>query len=202
MAMAVVPTEFCAVVLAAGRSTRMGRDKALLEVDGVPLWRRQRDVLRAAGAVRVHLSARPDQVWTSGVTGFGRIIPDTFPGLGPVGGIFSTLGRPKQPHVAYLAIDMPRMSPAWFVKLAGLCAPGVGVVGRLGRHYEPLAAVYPREMLPLVTAMVAIREYSLQRMVQSAVASGELREIAIEPAEEVWFENWNEPAQADVHWSV
>lgn len=200
--MGAAGVSFCAVVLAGGRSSRMGRDKALLEVDGVPLWRRQRDVLRAAGAVRVHLSARPEQAWTSGVAGFARIISDSFPGLGPVGGIFSTLGRPKQGHVAYLAIDMPRMSPAWFVKLAGLCAPGVGVVGKLGRHYEPLAAIYPREMLPLVTAMIASREYSLQHMVDAAVTSGELKVIAIEPAEKVWFENWNEPAQADVHWSV
>lgn len=196
------PTAFSAVLLAAGRSTRMGRDKALLEVDGQPLWRRQREVLRAAGAVRVHLSARSEQAWTSGVSGFGRIIPDMFPGLGPIGGIFSTLGRPKQPHVAYLAIDLPRMSPAWFIKLAGLCAPGVGVVGKLGRHYEPLAAIYPREMLPLVTGMVAAREYSLQIMVAAALASGDLREISIEPAEEPWFENWNEPEQAAVHWSV
>ena len=42
-----MPT-FSAIVLAAGRSTRMGRDKALLEVEGVPLWQRQRQVLVAA----------------------------------------------------------------------------------------------------------------------------------------------------------
>ncbi|HJR26495.1 MAG TPA: NTP transferase domain-containing protein, partial [Acidimicrobiales bacterium] len=41
---------FTGVVLCGGRSTRMGRDKALLELHGVPMARRVADALTAAGA--------------------------------------------------------------------------------------------------------------------------------------------------------
>ena len=49
------PLEFSAVVLAAGHSTRMGSDKALLEFAGVALWRRQHAMLRQAGAAEISL---------------------------------------------------------------------------------------------------------------------------------------------------
>ena len=60
---------FSAVLLAAGRSTRMGIDKALIEVSGRPLWSRQRDVLADAGAAEIFLSARPEQRWRCGGNG-------------------------------------------------------------------------------------------------------------------------------------
>ena len=62
-----VPRPFSAVVLAAGYSKRMGRDKALLPApaDGVPLWDRQRRVLAEAGAAEIFLSARDGQRWAN-----------------------------------------------------------------------------------------------------------------------------------------
>ena len=52
---------FSAVLLAGGRSTRMGRDKAWLDWHGVPLWRHQLEKLTALQAERVFISCRRDQ---------------------------------------------------------------------------------------------------------------------------------------------
>jgi molybdenum cofactor guanylyltransferase len=192
---AVLP--FSAVVLAAGRSTRMGRDKALLEIDGQPLWRRQRDVLVAAGAAEIFLSARPDQPWVRGIEGFDALLHDAQPDCGPIVGLTAALERATQPHVAVLAIDLPRMTSAWFDRLLRLCGSGVGVVGRRaaaeGGHFEPLAAIYPRELKWPAWEALARGDYGLQRLIATAIGQGLLRTMEIGAAEAVQFENWNEP---------
>lgn len=198
----------------------MGRDKALLETarapggaepGTIPLWQRQGAVLAQAGAEEIFLSARPEQVWVqtamstaAGAVGgaFTALVPDATPDCGPLAGIVAALERAAHPHLAVLAIDLPRMVPAWFALLRPKCAPGVGAVGRrtdpdpaTGKvFYEPLAAFYPRELLPLAGAALARGEYSLQRLLATAVAQGFMRAHDLTTAESALFENWNEPA--------
>ena len=182
---------FSAIVLAAGRSTRMGRDKALLEIDGVPLWQRQREVLVAAGATEVFLSARPDQTWTRHATGFAAVLHDALPECGPLAGITAGIERASRPTLAVLAIDLPEMNAAWFRGLLERAAPSAGVVGRRGEFFEPLAAVYPREIMWLAWEALAKGEYALQRLIARAVKKGLLQERMIAAAEESLFVNWN-----------
>lgn len=182
---------FSAIVLAAGLSQRMGRDKALLEVDGIPLWQRQRDVLAKAGAAEILLSARPDQTWTRGAQGFAAVVHDAMPGCGPMVGLTAGLERAAHPFLAVLAIDLPDMTPEWFRLLLDECTTGCGVVGRRGEMFEPLAAIYPREIMWLAWESLVRAEYSLQKLVAFGVAKGLLREHAITADELVLFANWN-----------
>ena len=206
---------FSAVLLAAGRSTRMGRDKALLAApDGAPLWQHQRDLLARAGAAEIFLSARPEQEWASALApagsspaaaagGFAAVLHDALSVGGPMVGITAALERASHPHVAVLAIDLPRMEPAWFTGLLAGCAPGVGCVGRradgaagdAGNFFEPLAAIYPCELKWLAWETLVRGEFSLQRLLAAAVAQGMMRVRDITAAEAAMFENWNEPAK-------
>jgi len=180
---------FSAVLLAAGRSARMGREKALLPIAGEPLWRRQWRVLEAAGAGEIFLSARPDQDWVPpGVT----VLADAVPGAGPLAGIAAALARCTTSHLLVLAVDLPRMTPAWFAPLAAECTPGRGAVGRRGRFFEPLAAIYPAELSAAAGAALSRGDYALQAFIVAAGERFHVREIA--DAEAPWFENWNEPA--------
>jgi molybdenum cofactor guanylyltransferase len=192
-----MPLVFSAVLLAAGRSTRMGRDKALLPLNGAGvLWQRQLDVLRRAGAAEVFLSARAEQPWAEAAVGagFAGRVHDAVAGAGPLAGIVAAMHRAAHPHVAVLAIDLPRMPPEWFTRLQAVCAPGVGGVGCRGEGFEPLAAIYPRELLPQACAALAAGELSLQRLLRLAVAEERMRVLAVTEAEAPWFENWNERA--------
>jgi len=182
------------VLLAAGHSIRMRRDKALLERDGMPMWRRQRDLLAAAGAAEIFLSARSDQAWAESAEGFAGVVRDASLDSGPLGGIVAALERCGQSHLAVLAVDLPQMTPEWFGALLADCAPGCGVVGRSGKWFEPLAAVYPRELLPLALAALERRELSLQKLLTAAVGLNLLHVREISAAEAPWFTNWNEPA--------
>lgn len=185
---------FSAVVLAGGRSVRMGREKALLDISGEPLWRRQRDVLATAGATELLLSARAEQSWTRDTEGFTALVNDTRADGGPLLGIAAAFERATQPWLAVLAVDLPKMSPLWFEALRRELAPGRGIVGRRDGYFEPLAAIYPMAIRAQADAAVARGEFSLQRLLTEAVALGLLRVREINSAEAAWFENWNEPA--------
>ena len=176
----------------------MGCDKALLDVDGQPLWQRQRDVLARAGATEILLSARPGQPWARAAAGITAVVQDALSDGGPLVGITAGLERATQPHLAVLAIDLPRMTAAWFGELHAMCSPGVGVGGRRGKFFEPLAAIYPRAVMWLAWEAVTRGEFSLQRMIAGAVEQGLLRVREIDEAHAPLFENWNEPASLRV----
>lgn len=170
----------------------MGTDKALVEFEGQPLWRRQYNLLAQAGAAERLLSVRVDQKWPPlEVTR----VTDAAADLGPLAGIAAALAKTRHSHLLVLAVDMPRVPLAWFARLRERCAERIGVVGvREDGAYEPLAAIYPQAILPLVRAAISDRELSLQKLVERAVEEGLLRVQEIPASESAWFENWNEPA--------
>lgn len=86
------------LVLAGGRSSRMGEDKALMRVGGHTLLERSLSVLRAAGAERVAIS---------GTRAGG--IPDRWPEAGPVGGIASAVDGLPDGEWLVIPVDMPRL---------------------------------------------------------------------------------------------
>lgn len=188
-----------AVVLAGGRSRRMGRDKALLEIDGRPAWQRQREVLAAAGAGEIFLSARADQAWTreAGACGFSAVLHDAIAFGGPMVGLTAALERASGTHVAVLAIDLPLMTPGWFATLWAQCAAGVGAVGQRDGFFEPLAAIYPRELIPLAWEALVRGEYALQPLLRQAVEKGMMRGREISAEDRRRFENRNEPFAAE-----
>ena len=96
------------VVLAGGEGRRMGRDKALVEVGGEPLWKRQVRVLEGAGAGRIVLARRAGQTPID----FPDCQLDAFADCGPLAGIHAALGIGGPSHVAVLAVDMPGIDAA------------------------------------------------------------------------------------------
>jgi molybdenum cofactor guanylyltransferase len=80
---------FDGYVLCGGASRRMGRDKALVPVDGVAMARRVADALAAAGAERV-VAVGGDAAALDGLGLASR--PDRWPGEGPLGGLVTALG--------------------------------------------------------------------------------------------------------------
>ena len=76
-------------VLAGGASSRMGADKAFIEVDGAPMVVRAAEALRAAGVAST-LVVGGDSARLSAL---GLVaVPDRYPGQGPLGGVITALG--------------------------------------------------------------------------------------------------------------
>jgi molybdopterin-guanine dinucleotide biosynthesis protein A len=183
------------VVIAGGHSRRMGRDKALIEVDGRALWCRQYELLAAANCSQRLISARADQEW---VPASGLRIEDARPDCGPLGGLVAALRVCTGSHLVTLAVDLPRLPLEWILRLRALCAPGLGAVGRRAGRFEPLAAIYPREILTEAEDALKRGKYSLQALLELGVAQKRFCEVTITDEERAWFENWNEPSDLGI----
>ena len=90
---------FSAVILAGGKSARMGRDKAFVEIGGQTLLARQLALARAAGAREVFISGRADVDYSA----FDyRVLLDDFPAAGPLAGIECALAASTLPLLLVL----------------------------------------------------------------------------------------------------
>jgi molybdopterin-guanine dinucleotide biosynthesis protein A len=184
------------VILAGGRSLRMGRDKATIPLAGEPLWQRQAATLRGAGAAHVNLVLRPEQAPPAVAdTSAVRVLRDVLRGAGPIAGLHASLhARPLADWNLVLAVDLPRARSDWFRWLLGFCGEGIGAIVRQGSGYEPLAAIYPAAAGPIVAAQIGRGDYSLQRLAGRLVQTGLLRAIPLPAGARAQLANWNTPA--------
>src|SRR5271156_5541718 len=95
-------------ILAGGASSRMGRDKALLELGGVPL------IVRTARLVESVVGSATVVGDSAAFRALGlRTIADDWPGTGPLGGIATALRASSAPWSLVVACDLPDLTEAW-----------------------------------------------------------------------------------------
>ena len=178
-----------AVLLAGGKSTRMGRDKAFLEFGGRPLWQHQIETLRQLAPAQLLLSgpARPEWVEL-------ELVADEATNAGPLAGIAAALRKCLTSHLVVLAIDLPKMKPEFLRSLLASCGSESGIVPQAAEGFEPLAAVYPASCLQAAEAALRDRRLSLQHFVQDGIDQGWLQARTISAAEYPLFLNLNSPA--------
>ncbi len=134
--------EIEAFILAGGKSSRMGRDKAKLEIGGVPLLTRAAQMLSplAANVMVVGEERRAAE--------FGLpVLTDYWPGAGPLGAIATALMSASCPWAFVLACDMPFVTSEWiewlFERIASAPTDSFdGLVPATEHGIEPLCAVY------------------------------------------------------------
>lgn len=160
---------FSAVILAGGKSSRMRRDKAFLEVGGRTLLERQIEIVQAAGAKETLISGREDADYSTFVL---RVLRDEFPDVGPLGGIHAALVTAQYPLVLVLAVDLPAMTSRFLNSLAMTSASGHGVIPRVGGQVEPLAAIYPRAASGILLGMLSEDAFSARTFAAACVAAG------------------------------
>ena len=177
-----------AVLMAGGKSSRMGCEKAFLLLDGKPLWLLQREKLLSIA----------DEVLISAKEGMKEqlkspIILDRTPGLGPLGGLESALVAARHERLVVLGIDMPFMTAAFLNALLEESTNLCGVVPMLAGYFQGLAAVYPRSLLPLVREVLTGEDHSMQHLNRLAVERGLMNVRMVSEGERPLFQNWNTP---------
>jgi molybdopterin-guanine dinucleotide biosynthesis protein A len=188
---------FSAVILAGGQSSRMGRDKATVELGGQTLLARQLALARGVGATEIFISGRAG--FDYGVTA-ARILTDRFPNAGPLAGIERALAEMSASQLLVLAVDMPRLTAELLQKLAQVCGKECGVVPEIRGRIEPLAAFYPQRAHDFAVKMLMEeRSNSNHRtpgptdFARRGVDAGMLRLVTLSDAEAELFANVNSP---------
>lgn len=181
--------DWTGVVLAGGKSSRMGRDKALIEVGGRTLLDRALDRLEP------HVS---ELLVIGDPARYGHIGPFVFaddrPGNGPLGGIDTAMRYASNDKLLVLACDMPGISDALLERLKKDLGNFTDAVvpfhdGRL----EPLCAAYHRRCGTAFRAALDRGELKLQDVLQQI----RLSKLPIDTMNDDWpndlFRNVNRP---------
>jgi molybdenum cofactor guanylyltransferase len=134
---------FGAIILAGGRSTRLGRDKASEALLGRPMLQHVLD--RVSPLVgEVVIVGAPGQTLPQIHTPLPlRTAVDAYPGTGPLGGIYTGLVAARAERCLAVACDMPLLSPALLRELLARSAE-CDVVMPVLAYPEPLHAIYAR----------------------------------------------------------
>ncbi len=166
------------VLQAGGKSTRMGKDKALLPFLGIPLIKRLRDRFLDVGEELLVITNDFSGYQDLAVPLYKDIIPDR----GALGGLYTALSISKNPLVGIIAADLPFASPALITHLIKtlLSSGADAAIPSTERGLEPLHAVYRRDTsLPLVKGALDQNLWRVNAWFDQA-------EILILPPEETW----------------
>jgi molybdenum cofactor guanylyltransferase len=156
----VMETDVSAFILAGGKSTRMGTDKAFVLLDGRTLLARMLDLARQVSS-NVHIVGDPAKF-----APFAPTIEDIFPGCGPLGGIHAALRSSPTDLNVILAVDVPLVSLAlldYLISRAKNSAANV-TLARAAGGFQPLCAVYRRKFADAAEKALRAGRYKIDAL--------------------------------------
>lgn len=151
------------VLLAGGKSRRMGVDKRFLKLGGETLLRRALSVYERLFPEVLVVVAEP--VPELGDVGH-RIVTDLIPNCATLGGLYTGLFAAGSPRIFAAACDMPFLDPALIEYLLGWGDDDV-VMPRLTTGLQPMHAVYSKACLPYFQQMIATNNLSIQGVLEN-----------------------------------
>lgn len=176
------PLDATAAVLAGGRSSRFGGDKALAPLRGRSLIEHVVAQLKALFAEVILSTDDPGRYRFLGL----ETAVDSAPGRGPLAGIGGALRAARHDRVFVVACDIPFVDGALVERLVEAAASADCALPILdGRHVEPLFAVYRRRVLPIVEELLRSGGGPV-RLLHSRVS---VRKIAVPESD--WYANLN-----------
>ncbi|WP_132993701.1 molybdenum cofactor guanylyltransferase [Gordonia zhaorongruii] len=184
------------IVLAGGRSRRMGEDKAALEWEGVSMLTRITDAISARCAPVFVAAPASSQAYTTLADGSPlHWVTDEAEDSGPLGGLVAGLRAAADAgvEVAFVcATDMPLVQAGLVDELlAGLTPSTDAVIARDGQRDHPLAGVYRTSAADALSSLVDAGELRMVAAVEAVVT----RRIGV--SDEDWLTNVDAPE--DLH---
>ncbi len=153
-----------AFVLAGGRSSRMGSDKAFLKVGGQTLLDRTLGVADKVAAKTVIVGPRERY------SAYGETVEDVYSDCGPMSGIHAALASTATDLNLILSVDLPKLEPEFLSWLAEQAANSreLAVIPQTPDGIQPLCGIYRRSLLPLVEKMLTSDDYKVDHLFSQA----------------------------------
>jgi molybdopterin-guanine dinucleotide biosynthesis protein A len=144
-------------VLAGGKSTRMGQDKATVTLNGLTLLQHAlaalREVCRNVAILGKH------ELYGD----LGPVFEDIFPGCGPLGGIHAALSNSKTQFNLIIAVDTPFLAPKFLSYLAERAIKSGAIVTtpEINDYTQPLCTVYSLDFLSIAEQALRQGNYKI-----------------------------------------
>jgi len=193
--------EVTGVLLAGGKSRRMGEDKRYLVVGEQTLLERGLGVLRSMFHEVLVVIAQDSAPLDIDV----RVVRDLVPDCGSLGGIYTGLTQTTTPYIFAVACDMPFLNQAVITQFTNRRDTADIVMARLATRLHPMHALYGKGCLPAMEQMIVARQLKIQALVSHAslrvqyVTEADL--LSIDPS---WrsFHNVNTPEDLEAACSL
>lgn len=143
------------VLLAGGKSRRMGQDKARLEIDGNPMFERALELLQCFCSTTLIAGDRPDLARPE-----LPCLPDIFPGSA-LGGLYTGLNASNTEWILVAPCDMPYPDKRIAERMLETRNGYDAVVPRTPAGYEPVFALYHKNCLPQMENMLRQNQFRI-----------------------------------------
>ena len=155
--------EMSAVLFAGGKSSRMGKDKALLPFGSYPTlsefqYRRLSKLFKG-----VYLCAKENKFDFE-----ASVIIDVYPQSSPLIGLISIFETLQADEVFILSVDAPFVNEQVIESLLGHSKKGDAVIAKSPNGVEPLCGVYRRSILPLAKKHLKVEDHKLNSLLKEA----------------------------------
>ena len=186
----MVHSQLSGFVLAGGKSTRMGQDKASVTLKGLTLLEHALAVLREVCRDVAILGKQ--ELYGS----IGPVYEDIFPGCGPLGGIHTALSNSQTPFNLIIAVDTPFLASEFLSYLADRAIESGAIVTtpEIDDYTQPLCTVYSLDFRPIAEQALRQGNYKIVPLFPKdrtlAIKEAELRQFAFAAD---MFENLNTP---------
>jgi molybdenum cofactor guanylyltransferase len=185
--------ELTGIILAGGKSRRMGMEKGLVEFQGHPLIHWSVSVLKeACSEIIISSNSRCYDYLCL------KVVPDLYTDSGPMGGIYSCLLESENRVNLVLSCDMPFVKTTIFNYLAKQIGQArICVPWHEQDHFEPLCGIYLKDSLPDMQTFIAAENYKLPELFSRT----NFRAVSVKdihpPLPEYFFMNINSPSDLE-----
>lgn len=159
--MKMLRSNITGVIMAGGKSSRMGTDKGLMDFQGKPMIQYGIDLLSTFFKTVV-ISTNQDEYSQFGLT----IIPDIHKNCGPIGGLHAVLSEIETEYAFLLSCDMPFVSTEVILKIVDASEYQLATVPVVGGKMEPLCALYSVQILPKIQRNIDNRNFKMMQLIQ------------------------------------
>ena len=156
--------EVTGVLLAGGKSRRMGEDKRHLAVGEQTLLERGLAVLQSTFREVLVVIAQDSPPLSIDA----RVVRDLVPDCGSLGGLYTGLTQATTPYIFVAACDMPFLNQTVIAQFTNRRATADIVIAKLDDRLHPMHALYSKRCLPALEQMIRARQLKIQEIVSQS----------------------------------
>ena len=182
-----------AIILAGGQSRRMGRDKGLVMLNGKPMVQHVLDKAQSITDNAMIITNQPGYEHF-GVPTYSDLIEDK----GPLGGIYTGLHYTQTEYNLVLSCDIPLVPVSFLKRLVSYRGENQAWVPVQGQHFQPLCAIYKKEIVPQIKLSVKAGQLSMHKFLETInTAFIDMSDVGVEYKN--GFANLNSPEDVEKH---